>query len=64
MNQLLIANLHKHITMYYVSFNMLVKEYLKSVNIWQSYGQNGRFCHMPHTPYTFVLKDAHLATEV
>jgi len=44
-----------------LSFNLLVKELLKSLNIWLRYGQNGCSCHMPHSPYTFVLKDADLA---
>ena len=36
-----------------ISFSMLAKELLKSMNLWQSY----RHC----SPYTFVLKDAELA---
>ena len=43
------------------SFNLLVKEFLKSVNIWRSNKQNGWSCHTPHWPQTFVLKDAELA---
>jgi len=34
---------------------------LKWVNIWQSYRQNGWLCHIPHSPYTFVLKYSELA---
>ena len=33
----------------------------KLVNIWRSYRQNGWLFHIPHSPYTFVLKDAELA---
>ena len=32
----------------------------KMVNIWRSYRQNGWLCHTPHSPWTFVLKDADL----
>ena len=39
---------------------LLFREFLKSMNIWQSYGQNGWLCHMPHSPFTFVFKDAAL----
>ena len=28
---------------------------------WRSYGQNRCLCHIPHSPCTFVLKDADLA---
>ena len=43
----------------HLSFTLLVKEFLRLVNIWQSYRQNGWLCHTPHWPCTFVLKDAH-----
>jgi len=43
------------------SFIVQVKEFLKSVNIWRSYKQNGWSRHTPHSPYTFVLKGAELA---
>ena len=39
----------------------VVKEFLRLVNIWRSYGQNRCLCHIPHSPCTFVLKDADLA---
>ena len=45
----------------HLSFNLLVKEFLKLVNIWQSYRQNGWLCHTSHSPCTFVLKDADFA---
>ena len=32
-----------------LSFDLLVKEFLKSVNFWRSYRQNGWLCHKPHT---------------
>ena len=47
-----------------LSFNLLVQELLKPVYIWQSYRQNGWLCHMPHSSYTFIIKDAELAREV
>ena len=28
-----------------ISLSLLVEEFLKSVNIWQSCSQNGRLCH-------------------
>jgi len=37
------------------------EKFLRLVNIWRSYGQNHRVCHIPHSPCTFVLKDADLA---
>ena len=45
----------------YLSYNLLVKEFLKLVNIWRSYRQNGRLFHAPHLHCTFVLRDADLA---
>jgi len=33
-----------------VSFNLLVKEFLTSMNVWQSFRQKGWMCHMPHSP--------------
>ena len=30
-----------------LAVNLLVKEFLKSVNIWRSYKQNGLLRHMP-----------------
>jgi len=33
-----------------VSFNLLVKEFLKSMNIWQSFRQKDWLCHMTHLP--------------
>jgi len=44
--------------------NLLVKEFLRLVNIWRSYGQNRWLCHIPHSPCTFVLKDADIARKV
>ena len=35
-----------------VWFNLLVKEFLKSVNTWQSYRQNGWLRHTPHVPHS------------
>ena len=43
-----------------LSLNLQVKEFLKLVNIWRSHGQNGWLLHAPHSPCTFVLKDADL----
>ena len=40
----------------HLSFTLLVKEFLRLVNIWRSYGQNLWLCHIPHPPCTFVLK--------
>jgi len=45
----------------HLSLNLLVKEFLKLVNIWQSYRQNGLLFHAPHSPYTLVHKNADLA---
>ena len=45
----------------HLSFTLLVKEFLTLVNTWQSYRQNGWLCHTPHSPCTYVLKDADLA---
>jgi len=45
-------------------FNLLVKEFLKLTNTPRNYRQNGWSCHMPHSPYTFVLKDAELTRKV
>jgi len=42
-----------------LSFNSLVKEFLKPVNIWQSYKQNGCVI-LPILSYIFVIKDAEL----
>ena len=42
-------------------WTLLLKESLKSVKICRSCSQNGWLCRMPHSPYTFVLKDAELA---
>ena len=44
----------------HLSFTLLVKESVRLVNIWRSYGQNRWLCHIPHSPSTFVLKDADL----
>ena len=32
-----------------LSFDLLMKEFLKSANIWQSYRQHGWLCHTPHS---------------
>jgi len=60
-----VAQLSIYIMMGYIitnlSFNLLVKEFLKSVNIWRSYWQNAWFCHTRHSSYAFVPKDAELA---
>ena len=45
----------------HLSFTLLVKEFLRLVNIWRSYGQNRSLCHIPHSSCTFVLRDAELA---
>jgi len=42
------------------SLNLLVKEFLKLVNIWRSYMQNGDISCAPFALH-FVLKDADLA---
>jgi len=44
-----------------LSLNLLVTEFLKSVNTWRSYRQNGWLCHTPHSLYTFVRREAELA---
>ena len=46
-----------------ISFHLLVKELLKSVNLAKSQA-NVWLCHMPHWPYMFVLKDAELVRYV
>ena len=45
----------------HLSLNLVVKEFLKLINIWRSYRQSGRLFHAPHSLCTFVLKDAELA---
>jgi len=37
------------------------KIFLRLVNIWRSHKQNRCLCYIPHSPCTFVLKDADLA---
>ena len=41
-----------------------MKDFLKLANIWPNYRQNGDCFMCPHSPCTFVLKDADLAREV
>jgi len=36
-----------------LSITAPVKEFLKSVNIWRSYRQNGWSCHTPHCTFCF-----------
>ena len=58
------GSIAKNLSMSYftthLSFTLLVKEFLRLVNIWRSYGQNRWLCHIPHSPCTFVLKYADL----
>ena len=42
----------------HLPFTLMVKEFFRLVNIWRSYGQNRWMCHIPHSPCTFVIKDA------
>ena len=48
--------------LYYKGITQLdIKKLLQSANIWRSCRQNGLLCHISHSPYTFVLKDAEFA---
>jgi len=49
--------------LFYYTFiiQLLVKEFLKLVNIWRSYRQNGLLLHAPHSLCTFFLRGTDLA---
>jgi len=43
--------LHSHLQLRLKSFNLLVKEFFKPVNMWQSSRQTGWLCHIPFAIY-------------
>ena len=47
--------------LYYTFIIHSAGEFLRFVNIWRSHRRNGWLYHTPHSPCTFVLKDADLA---
>jgi len=42
---------HNHLQLRLKSFNLLVKEFFKPVNMWQSSRQTGWLCHIPFAIY-------------